>query len=198
VSAADTDERTALAGLAFAIGKRYETRSFADMDAAEAHWRDVCAAGLAGVSLPAQYGGDGSFADLLLVAERLAAGGYPAGKLTISTAIAAPVLLRHGSEDQRRAWLPAIADGSVRFCFALTEPGAGSNARNLATRATRTATGWRLSGEKTYISAVDTSDVMLTVARDAQTSGLSLFAVPLPCERLALHPVGVTVPVPER
>lgn len=136
--------------------------------------------------------------ELLLVVERLAAGGYPAGKLTISTAIAGAVLLRHGTARQKERYLPAIGDGSLRFCFALTEPGAGSNSARMTTRATRTTTGWRLNGQKTYISAVDDSDVMLVVAKDAESGGLSLFSLPLPCDRLQTQPVGVMVGVPER
>ena len=192
------DERAALADLAFALGEKYAGRRFADLDAARDHWHEVCAAGLPAVSLPEEYGGAGGMADLLLVAERLAAGGYPAGKLTISTAIAGAVLLRHGTEDQRARYLPAIGDGSLRFCFALTEPGAGSNAARMTTTATRTGDGWRIRGEKTYISAADDSDVMLVVARDAESGGFSLFALPMPEPRLTLTPVAVMVGVPER
>lgn len=192
------DERAALTELAFGIGRRYETRGFGDLDAARDHWREVTEAGLAAISLPTEYGGAGTMSDLLLVAERLAAGGYPAGKLTISSAMGGAVLLRHGSEEQRRRWVPAIGDGSLRFCFALTEPGAGSNAARMTTTATKTDHGWRISGEKTYISAVDDSDMMLVVAKDAASGGFSLFSLPLPCDRLHLQPVKVLAPVPER
>lgn len=192
------EERAALADLAFSIGKRYEDRSLADMDAAAAHWKEVCAAGLPTVSLPEEVGGAGDIADLLLVAERLGAGGYPAGKLTIATAISGAVLTRHGSAEQQKEWLPALGDGSLKFCFALTEPGAGSNAALMKTKAARTATGWRLNGEKTYISAADDSDVMLVVARDADNPGFSLFAVPLPSPGMTMQPVSVSVAVPER
>lgn len=198
VESISEQERSELADLAFGIGRRYQDRKFADLDAARDHWKEVCDAGLPAISLPPEYGGAGSMADLLLVAERLAAGGYPAGKLTISTAIGGAILLRHGNADQRARWLPAIADGSVRFCFALTEPGAGSNAARMTTTATRTDAGWRLSGQKTYISAVDDSDVMLVVVKDSVSSGFSLFSLPLPCEQLTLHPIDVMVGVPER
>ncbi|MDT9591661.1 acyl-CoA dehydrogenase family protein [Nocardioides zeae] len=192
------DERAALADLAFGLGRRYQDRRFADLDAARDHWKEVCDAGLPAISLSPEHGGAGTMSDLLLVAERLAAGGYPAGKLTISTAIGGAVILRHGSEEQRSRWLPAIGDGSLRFCFALTEPGAGSNAANMRTTATRTEDGWRIDGEKTYISAADDSDVMLVVAKDAESGGFSILALPLPCEQLQMTPVDVHVGVPER
>lgn len=195
----DAEDRSALADLAFAVGRRYADRRFADLDAAQAHWKEVCEAGLPAISLPPEHGGAGTTSDLLLVAERLAAGGYPAGKLTISTAIGGAVILRHGSPEQRDRWLPAIGDGSLRFCFALTEPGAGSNAANMRTTATRTDDGgWRINGEKTYISAADDSDVMIVVAKDAESGGFSLLSLPLPCEQLQMTPVDVHVGVPER
>jgi alkylation response protein AidB-like acyl-CoA dehydrogenase len=197
VEAIGAAERREVAELAFALGARYQDRAFADVAAAEAQWRDICEAGLTAVSLPPEHGGVGDMWDLCLVVERLAAGGFPAGKITISTAVAGSVIARHGSDEQRQRWLPGIADGSLRFCFAVTEPAAGSNAAGITTRATSAGGGWRLSGQKTYISAVDASDVMLVVARDAKSGGLSLFALPLPCDAIELHRVGVTVGVPE-
>jgi alkylation response protein AidB-like acyl-CoA dehydrogenase len=191
-------ERQALGEVAFALGAKYANRRIGDLDAAREHWAEVCSAGLPACSLPAEYGGAGGMSDLLLIAERLAAGGYPAGKLTLSVAVAGAIIARHGSPEQKGRWLPGIADGSVRFCFALTEPGAGSNAARMVTTATRTSGGWLISGQKTYISAVDDSDIMLVVTKDAASGGFSLFGLPLPCDRLALQPVGVTVSVPER
>lgn len=191
-------ERAALADLAFSLGAKYENRRFNDLGAAREHWADVCAAGLPAVSLPAEYGGAGGLMDLLVVAERLAAGGYPAGKLTISTAISGAIISRHGTPQQKQQWLPGIGDGSLRFCFALTEAGAGSNSARISTQASRTPGGWRINGEKTYISGADDSDIMLVVARDAEGGSFSLFALPLPCERLQMQPVGVIVGVPER
>ena len=187
------DELREIAELAFALGAKYEDRPFSDIEAGAEQWRELCEVGLSAVSLPSEYGGVGGMTELCLVAERLAAGGFPAGKLTISTAIAGCVIARHGNAEQRARWLPGIADGSKRFCFAITEPGAGSNAARMTTLARRTAEGWSLSGQKTYISAVDHSDVMLVVARDRESGGFSLFALPLPCEALELQKVGVMV-----
>ncbi|MFB8388289.1 acyl-CoA dehydrogenase family protein [Microbacterium sp. NPDC055910] len=194
----DREDLASLADLAFGLGAKYEGKKYADLDAARDHWNEVCELGLAAVSLSPEYGGVGTIKDMLLVAERLAAGGYPAGKLTISTAVSGAVILRHGSEEQKARWLPAIGDGSLRFCFALTEPESGSNSANMSTKATREDGGWRITGQKTYISAVDDSDVMLLVARDADSGGFSLFSIPLPHEGIQMHEVGVMAPVPEK
>ncbi len=78
------------------------------------------------------------------------------------------VLAAHGSPEQKRAWLPGIADGTKKVAFGLTEPDAGSNSHQVATTATRDGDGWRLSGSKYYISAVDQADAILVVARDAR------------------------------
>ena len=68
-------DRKALADLAFALGAKYANRRLSDLEAARDHWGEVCAAGLSACSLPARYGGAGGMSELLLIAERLAAGG---------------------------------------------------------------------------------------------------------------------------
>jgi alkylation response protein AidB-like acyl-CoA dehydrogenase len=192
----DAEERAALGELAFTIGAKYAAHSFGDREATRRQWLEVCKAGFAGISIPEEYGGAGSIADLMFVSERLAAGGFPALKLTIQTAVAGAVIARHASDEQRKKWLPGLADGSVTFCFALTEPGAGSNSARLQTKARRApGGGWLISGQKTYISAVDDSDMMFLVARDAESGGLSLFAFPLPIDGMDKQIVDVMVRV---
>jgi hypothetical protein len=132
--------------------------------------------------------------DLIVAAERLAAGGYPAAKLVIATAIAGSILSRCGSPEQQQRWLPGIAAGTTRFCFALTEPNAGSNSRKLQTVSERTAGGWRARGEKTFISALESSDAMMLVTKDAETEGLTLFAFPLPHPGIESTRVRVVAP----
>jgi alkylation response protein AidB-like acyl-CoA dehydrogenase len=194
----DEDDKRALADLGFSLGARFADRRIDDLAAAREQWSAVCQAGIPAISLPAAYGGAGTMTDLALVAERIAAGGYPASKLAISTAVAGAVLARHGTAEQKERWLPGIADGAWRFCFAMTEPESGSNAARMKSRAVATDGGWLVSGSKTYISAVDDSDLMLLVTRDAEISGFSLFVVPLPNEQIQMHPVNVLAGVGER
>jgi alkylation response protein AidB-like acyl-CoA dehydrogenase len=189
-----TSEQRQIADVAFALGARYADRRFDDHEASLAQWDDLAETGLTGLSLPEEYGGAGGMFELCLVAERLAAGGYPAAKLVIATSIAGSILARNGTPEQCARWLPGVADGSIRFCFALTEPGAGSNARNLATTATRTDGGWRIRGEKTYISALESSDAMLIVARDSEDGRFLLFATPLPDADISATRINVEAP----
>jgi len=137
------------------------------------------------MSLPEEYGGAGlGLRELCLVTERTSAAGFPAAKLILSQGIVGPILIRHGTEEQRRRWLPAIADGAVEFCFALTEADVGSNAANLRTVAEPQGDHWHIGGEKAYITAVDEAAVMLVVAATPAVGGLTLFLVDNPAERL--------------
>lgn len=189
-----TPEQQAIAEVGLAIGERYAARAFDDHEASMAQWDDLCKTGMTALSIPSDHGGDGGMFELCILSERLAAGGYPAAKLVIATAIAGSIIARNGSPEQRERWLPSIAAGTTRFCFALTEPGAGSNTRKLRTHAVRRGTRWRITGEKTFISALESSDAMLAVARDRETGKLVLFAFPLPNDAVKIQRVAVRAP----
>jgi len=189
-----TSEQRAIAEVAFALGERYAARAFDDHEASMAQWSDLCDTGMTALSIPSEYGGDGGIFELCILSERLAAGGYPAAKLVIATAIAGSIIARNGSPEQRERWLPSIAAGQTKFCFALTEPGAGSNTRKLRTHALRRGDRWRIAGEKTFISALESSDAMLAVARDRDSGKLLLFALPLPNDRVTVQRVAVEAP----
>lgn len=190
-----SEEQREIADLAYTLGAKYAGRRFEDHSASLEQWDDLAATGLTALSLPEEYGGSGGMLELCILSERLAAGGFPAAKLVISTAIAGSILARHGTPEQRERWLPGIAAGTTRFCFAFTEPDAGSNANNLRTTARRVEGGWRVSGQKTYISALESSEAMILVAADPEHGGLALFCFPLPQERVTRSEVQVEVPV---
>jgi hypothetical protein len=189
-----TEEQRAIAELAFAIGANYADRRFDDHAASLAQWDELAASGLTGLSLPEEHGGAGGMLELCLACERLAAGGFPAAKLVIATAMAGSMIARHGTPQQQQRWLPGIASGRLRFCFAFTEPEAGSNANNLRTTARAVGGGWSVSGEKTYISALESSEMMIVVTRAAEGGGLTLLVLPVPCERVTAARVQVEMP----
>jgi alkylation response protein AidB-like acyl-CoA dehydrogenase len=193
-----TDEQQALASVAFDLGKRYEDRRFDDLQATAEQWSLAQQTGITGLSIPQEYGGEGDLFDLCLAIERMAAGGLPCGRLAVSQGVAASILSRHGTEEQRNSWLPRIADGTARFCFALTEAGAGSNFNRITTSARRVKDGWAISGEKTYISAIDDSEAVVVAAKDADSGGITLFLLPLPNPGISLTPVVLEVPTFER
>jgi alkylation response protein AidB-like acyl-CoA dehydrogenase len=189
-----TEEQQAIGSLAFELGEKYADRDFDDHEASLAQWDALASTGLTGLSIPEEFGGAGAMLELIVAAERLAAGGYPAAKLVIATAIAGSILSRCASSEQQQLWLPGVATGTTRFCFALTEPGAGSNSRKLQTRSERVSGGWRIRGEKTFISALESSDAMLLVTKDAEGGGLSLFAFALPHDGIEWTRVRVVAP----
>jgi alkylation response protein AidB-like acyl-CoA dehydrogenase len=96
-------------------------------------------------------------------------------------------LLRHGSQDQKAAYLPRIAAGALRLqAFAVTEPGAGSDTTRITTTAVRRGDAYVVNGRKVFISRVEHSDLMLLLARTTpreqvarRTQGLSVFIVDL-------------------
>ena len=102
-------------------------------------------------------------------------------------------LLRHGSAEQRARYLPGIATGDLRLqAFAVTEPEAGSDTTKIRTAARRDGTDWILNGQKTFISRVAQSDLMLVLARtghdpEHRTRGLSVFLVELGAAHGHMH-----------
>ncbi|MFD9967113.1 acyl-CoA dehydrogenase family protein [Streptomyces sp. NPDC059011] len=174
----ESEERTALRAAVAALGKRHGR----DHDR-EALWAEAAKLGYLGVNLPEEYGGGGGgMAELSIVLEELGAAGCPLLMMVVSPAICGTVIARFGTEEQRRAWLPGLADGSRTMAFGITEPDAGSNSHRITTTARRTKDGWVLSGRKVFISGVDIADATLIVGRteDARTGRLKpcLFVVP--------------------
>ena len=170
--------RETVAGIASRYGAQYFTERGRSGGGIDELWKDLGAGGLLGLHLPEEYGGGGGgMTEAVVVVEELAAHGMPLLVWVISPAICGSILARHASEDMKQQWLPVIADGTKIMAFGLTEPDAGSNSHNVKTTARRTQTGWAISGSKYYISAVDQSDAILVVTRDAEQSPDKQFTV---------------------
>jgi acyl-CoA dehydrogenase len=141
-------------------------------------WKAVCGAGFMGAIIPEAYGGSGMGLLALTVAiEEMAAGGY-FNELFVTMTMDAMCILRGGSEELKKRFLPGIADGSLKFCFALTESEAGSNAFRITTHAKRNGDRYVLNGSKTYISGADRSDHILLVARTKTLAELKREGLP--------------------
>ena len=203
----DGEERTALRRAVRALGQRYGAAYF--LGKARAHepaaelWAEAGKLGYIGVNLPEQYGGGGGgMTDLAIVLEELGALGCPLLMLVVSPAICGSVITRFGTEEQRQAWLPGIADGSRIMAFGITEPDAGSNAHRLTTVGRRDGSDWLLSGRKVFISGVDNADAVLVVGRtqDARTGKLkpALFIVPRDAPGFEYRPIPMEFIAPER
>jgi alkylation response protein AidB-like acyl-CoA dehydrogenase len=166
-------------------------------------WTAVAEAGYVGVNLPEAYGGGGlGITELAIVAEELSAVGCPLLLLVVSPSICGEIIARFGTPEQKAAWLPGIASGRRKMIFAITEPDAGSNSHNLATSATPDGEGYRIRGQKYYISGADEAEQVLVVTRtggDAKGRGrLSLFVVDTDAPGLRKAPIPVDILGPEK
>ncbi|MFF4497450.1 acyl-CoA dehydrogenase family protein [Streptomyces sp. NPDC001546] len=186
-AATESEEHQALRAAVAALGQRYGRDYLARLAREGGHpdalWADAGKLGYLGVNLPEEYGGGGGgIAELSLVLEELGAAGCPLLMMVVSPAICGTVIARFGTEAQKRAWLPGLADGSRTMAFGITEPDAGSNSHRITTTARREGTDWVLTGRKVFISGVDIADATLIVGRteDARTGRLKpcLFIVP--------------------
>jgi alkylation response protein AidB-like acyl-CoA dehydrogenase len=170
-------------------------------------WEAVARSGFMGVNLPEEYGGGGmGILELSMVCEELAAMGCPLLLMIVSPAICGSIITKHGTESQKRTWLPKIAgtdDPLWKMAFAITEPDAGSNSHRLSTTATRDGDEYVLSGTKYYISGVDEAEAVLVVTRTGvdEASGrgkLSLFVVDTDAPGLERSVIPVEITAPER
>ncbi|MGW5120509.1 acyl-CoA dehydrogenase family protein, partial [Streptomyces noursei] len=110
--------------------------------------------GFLGLTVPEEYGGSGGdHLSYALVTEELGRGDSAVrGIVSVSLGLVAKTLAAWGDEEQKRTWLPRLTSGAALGCFGLTEPGTGSDAAALTTRAVRDGTDWVLDGSKMFIT----------------------------------------------
>ncbi|MFF0291970.1 acyl-CoA dehydrogenase family protein [Kitasatospora sp. NPDC004614] len=150
--------------------------------------------GFLGLTVPEEYGGSGGdHLAYCLVLEELGRGDSSVrGVVSVSLGLVGKSINAFGTEEQKRQWLPRLCSGEALACFALTEPGTGSDAANLTTRAVRDAGGttrlsaaksggdWLISGAKMFITNGTWAEVALVFARTGEPGhrGVSAFLVP--------------------
>ncbi|MET8817284.1 acyl-CoA dehydrogenase family protein [Streptomyces rochei] len=168
-------------------------------------WQAAAKLGYIGVNLPEAYGGGGAgITELSLALEEMGAAGNPLLMMIVSPAICGTVIARFGTDEQKREWLPPLADGSRLMAFGITEPDAGSNSHRITTTARRdAATGdWVLTGRKVFVSGVDIADATLIVGRteDARTGKLKpcLFIVPRDAPGFERRPIDMELSAAEK
>jgi alkylation response protein AidB-like acyl-CoA dehydrogenase len=141
------------------------------------------ALGLMGVCVPEDHGGAGAdFLSYILVLEELSRADAGVGvTVAVHTSACTLPILQFGSDEQRARFVPPLAHGDGIGCFALTEPGSGSDAGSITTRAELADDGWRISGAKQWITNASFGGTLLLFARtDAETRsarGVSAFIV---------------------
>jgi acyl-CoA dehydrogenase len=189
MSIALTEEQRALRAGVAEICKRYPGEYWRDLDARreypEAFVTELTRAGYLAALIPHEYGGAGlGILEGGLILETINACGGNAAACHAQMYIMG-TLLRHGSDAQKRRYLPKIASGELRLqAFAVTEPNSGSDTTKLQTTAVRRGDRYVVHGQKIFISRVLQSDLMLLLARTTpvaevrkKTEGLSVFLV---------------------
>ncbi|MGW4434288.1 acyl-CoA dehydrogenase family protein [Streptomyces sp. NPDC004596] len=203
----ESDEHKALRAAVAALGRRYGRDYVARTLAEGRHptelWAEAGKLGYLGVNLPEEHGGGGGgITELSIVLEELGAAGSPLLMLVVSPAICGTVISRFGTEEQKRTWLPGLADGTRLMAFGITEPDAGSNSHRITTTARKDGADWLLTGRKVFISGVDMADAVLIVGRteDARTGRLKpcLFIVPRDADGFQRHPIDMELNAAEK
>ncbi|MFE7793262.1 acyl-CoA dehydrogenase family protein [Streptomyces sp. NPDC057460] len=139
--------------------------------------------GFLGLTVPEEYGGSGGdHLAYCLVTEELGRGDSSVrGIVSVSLGLVAKTIATWGDEEQKRQWLPRLTAGEAIGCFGLTEPGTGSDAGNLTTKAVREGDSYVINGTKMFITNGTWADVVLLFARTDDTpghKGISAFLVP--------------------
>jgi acyl-CoA dehydrogenase len=142
-----------------------------------ADFHQACARdGWLGIAMPEAYGGAGlgiSEAAVMMQAIAESGAGFSGCSAVHMNIFGLNPAVVLGTEEQKRRWLPPLIAGKERACFAVTEPNTGLNTRNLKTRAEKHAGGYRVSGQKVWISTAQVAEKVLLLAR--ADAGLTLF-----------------------
>ncbi|MEV5575147.1 acyl-CoA dehydrogenase family protein [Spirillospora sp. NPDC052269] len=156
--------------------------------------RELGARGWLGMTLPVEYGGRGRSAlERFVVIEELLAAGAPVAAHWIADRQMGPSILANGTDEQKRAFLPAIGRGECFFAIGMSEPDSGSDLASVRTRAERVDGTWRLTGTKVWTSGAHLAHAMVVLARSTpgatRHEGLSQFIVRLPGDGVTIRPI---------
>jgi butyryl-CoA dehydrogenase len=145
--------------------------------------------GFLGAALPEEYGGMGldTVAYCLVTEELGRADSSVRGIVSVQNGLVGKTIAGWGTEKQKREWLPLLASGETLGCYALTEPGAGSDPGGLTTRAERDGDGWTISGSKIFITLGTWAGLALVFAGTGER--ISCFLVPTDADGFAAQPL---------
>ena len=145
--------------------------------------------GFLGAALPEEYGGMGlDTVSYCLVTEELGrADSSVRGIVSVNVGLVGKTIARWGTEEQKREWLPRLSSGEALGCYALTEPGAGSDPSSLATRAERDGDEWSISGSKIFITLGTWATLALVFART--DDGITCLLVPTDADGFSAQPL---------
>ncbi|ELZ21891.1 acyl-CoA dehydrogenase [Haloterrigena salina JCM 13891] len=200
----DTQERKLIRQTATEIADRYGPEHWREKEEAgefsSEFWDELGEAGFHGLLVPEEYDGAGmGMEEMGLAMETLCAEGCGmAGTwyLVLTAGMAAVGLREYGTDEQKERYLTDIATGERNFSIGITEPEAGTNTLNVATRAERNGDEYVLNGKKAWITFADRADNMILVTRttpredvERGTDGISLFVVDMDDPNVDVSPI---------
>lgn len=158
--------------------------------------RRLAARGWVGMTIPTEYGGHGrTFLERFVVTEELLSVGAPVAAQWVADRQIAPSLLRYGTEEQKREYLPRIAAGECFFGIGMSEPDSGSDLASVRTKGVRVDGGWSITGTKVWTSGAQHAEAFIVLCRTEpldtsnRHAGLSQFIVDLGSEGVAIRPI---------
>jgi alkylation response protein AidB-like acyl-CoA dehydrogenase len=156
--------------------------------------RKLAEHGWVGMAIPEEYGGAGAGAvERFIVTEELLAAQAPVSAHWVADRQTGPTILRYGTEEQRRRFLPAISEARCFFAIGMSEPEAGSDLAAVRTRARQVDGGWSVTGTKIWTTGADESDFSVVLCRTAESevkhAGLSQLIVDLHSDGVEIHPI---------
>jgi alkylation response protein AidB-like acyl-CoA dehydrogenase len=182
-----TDEQKLIAETAREFADREILPRVRENDRAERFDRELARklgeVGFLGAPVAEAYGGRGlDYLGYGLIVEAIGRADSSARTVvSVITSLVSNPIEHWGTEEQKQRWLPRLTSGEILGCFGLTEPDTGSDAANLRTRATKTDSGWSLSGQKMWISLGNHAELALIFAQtdpELKHKGLAAFLVP--------------------
>lgn len=144
-------------------------------------WEKAGANGLLCASVPEEYGGAGmSYAHEAAIIEAIGHTGVDGFGIALHSGIVAPYILNYGSQEQKRKWLPKLANGELIGAIAMSEPSAGSDLQGVKTSAVRDGNQYRINGSKTFITNGQNANLIILVAKTDPAlgaKGISLIVI---------------------
>ena len=169
-----------------------------DSDAALAEartWQSQAAAdGWAGVGWPTEYGGRGAtLIEQVIYSQEAGAFDVPDSVFAIGIQLGGPTVVAHGTEEQKKRWLPKLLSGEEIWCQLFSEPGAGSDLASLRTRAERDGDEWVLNGQKVWSSGAHYSKWGMLLARTdfdvPKHKGITYFMLDMDLPGIEIRPL---------
>lgn len=135
-------------------------------------WEKAGANGLLCASMPEEYGGaGGTYAHEAAINDSIGHVGVDGFGVALHSGIVAPYILNHGTEEQKRKWLPKLATGELIGAIAMTEPGTGSDLQSIKTNAVQDGNQYRINGSKTFITNGQHANLIIVVAKTDPSKG---------------------------